>query len=65
MLTNIEIKTKIDNNNKEIERLLTPNIFTLNNTVANLLKENEELQAICKHEYDDKGFCKYCYKMEV
>lgn len=64
MLTGIEIKTKIDNNNKEIERMLTPNIFTLNNTVATLLKENEQLQNMCEHNFDKEGFCIYCYKMK-
>ena len=34
----LEIKRKIDENNKLIESLVTPNIFTLNNTVAELLK---------------------------
>lgn len=59
----IEIKQKIDLNNKLIEEALTPNIWTLNNTVNKLLKENEELQFICPHEYEN-GFCIYCYQME-
>ena len=59
----LEIKEKIDLNNKLIQQALTPNIFTLNNTVADLLKENEALQAECPHEYE-KGFCIYCYKEE-
>ena len=37
------IKEKIDKNNEIIERIMSPNVFTLNNTVAKLLKENEEL----------------------
>ena len=37
------IKEKIDKNNEAIEKIMSPNIFTLNNTVAKLLKENEEL----------------------
>lgn len=60
-MTQLEIKEKIDQNNKLIESLFTPNVFTLNNTVAALLKENEELQAKCQHNYVD-GFCEYCYK---
>lgn len=44
-----------------IENLLTPNKFTLNNTVAQLLKENEELQKQCEHNFQD-GYCIYCYK---
>lgn len=56
-----EIKQKIDENNKLIESLLTPNKFTLNNLVKDLLKENEELQNQCKHDFDN-GYCVYCYK---
>ena len=40
----LEIKRKIDENNKIIESLMTPNIFSLNNTIAELLSENRELQ---------------------
>lgn len=58
-----EIKEKIDYNNQLIEDILTPNFFTLNNTVAKLLKENEQLQKQCKHEFED-GYCIYCYSME-
>lgn len=58
-----QIKAKIDYNNQLIEELLSPNKFTLNNTVAKLLKENEELQKQCEHSYVD-GFCIYCYKEE-
>lgn len=57
------IKKKIDKNNEMIERLMSPNIFTLNNTVAELLKENAELQEQCDHEFED-GYCHYCYKEE-
>ena len=52
-MTNEEIRNKIDTNNKIIESLLTPNIFTLNNTIADLLAENDELQAQCTHEFDE------------
>ena len=57
----LEIKQRIDENNKIIEALLTPNQFTLNNTVAKLLKENQQLQNECKHDFQD-GYCIYCYK---
>ena len=60
-LANETIKAKIDENNRKIEELMNPDIFTLNNAVAKILKENEELQSICKHEYKN-GYCKYCYK---
>lgn len=62
-MTNTEIKQKIDENNKQIEYLMTPNIFTLNNAVSELLQENEELRSHCNHEYEN-GFCKYCYRSE-
>lgn len=62
-LNNLEIKQRIDSNNKLIEDLFTPNFFTLNNTVAKLLKENEMLQAQCQHSFSN-GYCDYCYKQE-
>lgn len=58
-----DIKMQIDYNNQIIEGLLSPNKFTLNNTVAQLLKENEELQKQCEHNYQN-GYCIYCYKEE-
>lgn len=60
-MSNLEIKKRIDANNKIISKLFAPNIFTLNNTVSELLNENERLQKQCIHEYED-GFCIYCYK---
>lgn len=57
----LEIKKRIDMNNMLIEKLMTPNQFTLNNTVSNLLLENRELQNRCEHEFED-GYCIYCYK---
>ena len=59
----LEIKNKIDLNNKIIEETLKPNQFTLNNTVAALLLEIDSLQAQCPHEFKD-GHCIYCYKVE-
>lgn len=59
----LKIKEKIDSNNKIIESILTPNQFTLNNTVKELLKENDELQAQCEHFFEN-GYCVYCYKEE-
>ena len=58
-MTPIEIHNKIIENNKQIENLLNPNIFTLNNAVKNLLKENADLQAQCPHKFV-KGYCEYC-----
>ena len=38
----LDIKKRIDENNKLIESLMTPNVFTLNNTVAEILAENAD-----------------------
>ena len=62
-MTNLEIKQKIDMNNKIIESLLSPTTFTLNNTIKELLKENDVLQAQCTHNFVD-GYCEYCYMEE-
>jgi len=60
----LEIKQQIDRNNSLIEESLTPNLWTLNNTVRDLLVENEKLQKKCSHKYDEDGFCVFCYKMK-
>lgn len=60
-MTNLEIHQRIDNNNKIIQSLFTPNSFVLNNTIKDLIKENEDLQKQCTHEYVN-GYCVYCYK---
>lgn len=59
-MTNLEIKEKIDQNNKIIETILSPTEFTLNNTVKQLLEENGKLQKQCTHNFVD-GYCEYCY----
>lgn len=63
-MTQLEIKEKIDKNNKVIEALFSPSVFTLNNTVAALLAENEQLQSQCEHNFVD-GYCEFCYKEET
>jgi hypothetical protein len=60
-LNNLEIKEQIDRNNKIIESIFVPNQFVLNNSVRELLKENEELQKKCTHQFED-GYCIFCYK---
>ena len=60
-MNQIEIREKINANNKIIADLFTPNQFTLNNTVRELLEENARLQEKCEHKYS-KGYCIYCYK---
>ena len=59
----IEIRNKIDQNNKIIENILTPNTFVLNNTVSSLLEENSQLQEQCPHHFEE-GFCIYCDKAQ-
>ena len=63
-MTNLEIKEEIDRNNKLIQDLLNPSEFILNNTIRDLLKANEELQAQCTHNFVD-GYCEYCYIEET
>ena len=58
------IKQRIDANNALIEKNLFVNTFTLNNIVADILVENKKLQEKCPHEFDEDGFCIYCYKMK-
>ena len=60
----LTIKQKIDFNNKLIQNMLRPDVFTLNNAVAELLSENIKLQSECEHEYDEDGVCVYCYKIK-
>ena len=43
-MNGLEIRKAIDENNKIIQSLFTPNSFTLNNTIAQLLEENKKLQ---------------------
>lgn len=62
-MTLLQIKEEIDRNNKLIQNLLNPSEFTLNNSVRELLKANEELQAQCTHNFVD-GYCEYCYLEE-
>jgi len=62
-MTNLEIKQRIDANNKIIQDAFSPNQFILNNVIKDLLKENEDLQKQCTHSFVD-GYCEYCYKEE-
>lgn len=62
-MNNTEIRRKIDENNKLIKDLMSPNVFILNNTIADLIKDNQKLQEQCIHKFDD-GYCIYCDKEE-
>lgn len=59
-MTKHEIRKKIDANNALMEKVLSPNTFTLNNIVSDCLEENRKLQSICQHEVDEDGFCIWC-----
>lgn len=59
-MTNLEIKERIDRNNKLIKEVMNPSEFTLNNTVAELLAENKRFQGMCNHNFVE-GYCEYCY----
>lgn len=59
-MTKLEIRKKIDANNKMIEEAMTPNMFTLNNIVSTLLEDNRKLQDMCQHEVDENGYCIWC-----
>ena len=58
-MNNLEIREKIDANNKLIESLLNPTTFTLNNTIYQLLQENDKIRKECQHHFED-GYCIYC-----
>lgn len=60
-MTNLEIKQKIDLNNQIIRDLCSPNQFTLNNAISDLIKENMKLSEQCTHHFVN-GYCEYCYK---
>lgn len=65
-MTGIERRLEIDRLNKQIEKVLTPNIFTVNNIVVQLTKEIDKLQNECAkegHHYVD-GCCEYCYMLK-
>lgn len=62
-MTDIQRRTRINELNEQIENLLSPNIFILNNSVLQIQKEIDQLQQDCNHHFVD-GFCEICYKME-
>ena len=57
------IKKRIDEYNKQIEELLSPDQFILNNKMVELTNKISELQNQCIHDFKD-GYCKWCYKSE-
>ena len=63
-MTNLEIKERIDANNKLVRDIMNPGEFVLNNAVRDLLAENAKHQEQCTHSFVD-GYCEYCYKEET
>lgn len=59
----MQIKSLIDERNNQLKEMMTPNFYTLNNGIREILAEIGELQKECPHEYDKDGFCIYCYQM--
>ncbi len=58
-MTGEEIRQKILFNKERINQIYNPGIFVLQAEAAELMAENEELQAQCKHEFKN-GKCIYC-----
>ena len=59
MLTNEEIKKKIDYNNNLIEGLMDPCTFTLNEAICKLMKENDFGYGAINHPVDSDPVCGY------
>lgn len=62
-MTPLEIHKKVEFNNKLIQDMFNPNQFVLNNAVKDLLKENENLQKQCPHNFVN-GYCEFCLMEE-
>lgn len=56
-MNGLEIRNRIDENNKKIHAAL--NKFVLTDEINQLMKDNEEMRIICKHDFVN-GWCKYC-----
>lgn len=64
-MTNQEIHDEIVENEKMIDILFDPSRFDLQLEVIRLRQRNEELQSMCTHDFRDKPFCYYCYKLKT
>lgn len=58
-MTNDQIRTKINENNKKIEDAICTARFTLDIAINDLLEENSKLRQQCTHEFHN-GFCIFC-----
>ena len=56
-MNGLEIRERIDANNKKIQDAL--NKFILTDEINKLMKDNAELRFICQHKYVD-GVCCFC-----
>lgn len=54
-----EIRNKIIANNKIIEEG-QKSMFVLDRKVLAAIEENKHLRQICKHDFDELGYCKFC-----
>ena len=52
-----QIRARIDENNAKIRAAL--NKFVLTDEINQLMQDNEEMRAICQHNYIDV-WCQYC-----
>lgn len=59
-MTGAEIKQAIDDNNAEIERILSKDTFVLDPRISMFMALNEQYRIECPHEDDGTGICKYC-----
>jgi len=58
-MTGEEIRERINFNNSKIEEQLDPSTFVLQEGIASLMKENEELKKQCPHKFENNK-CIYC-----
>lgn len=52
-----QIRARIDENNAKIRAAL--NKFVLTDEINQLMQDNEEMRAICQHNFVN-GWCQYC-----
>ena len=58
-MTGEEIRDKINFNNQKIQSLLDPSVFIFQPEVQKYMEDNEYLQSICPHKYENDK-CIYC-----
>lgn len=62
-MTGEEIRDKVNFNNQQIQSLLNPSIFIIQPEIQKYMEDNERLQSICPHEFEN-GVCIYCGLVE-